>query len=132
MNFALRQVYALVHDNIVKNRFECDNYELANQLARAAFDGAIAVNTDRFATSIGDKYINGVFLTLKGNKEDGTEEYVECQYIPTEWDEINELQHKLLQSQLVLTDTYEEKLALENKLVALQQTITEIYEKIGG
>ncbi|WP_313582955.1 hypothetical protein [Lacrimispora sp.] len=45
---------------------------------------------------------------------------------------IDDLQYKLLQSQLVRTDTYEEKLELENKLKVMQQTIDIIYEKIGG
>ncbi|WP_313069725.1 hypothetical protein [Lacrimispora sp.] len=120
--------YALVHDGFVKNKFECENYELANVLARASFgDEAFAVETTRYATIIGDKYENGVFHHVL---EDGSLE--EVIYIPTEKDNIAELQSKLLQSQLVITETYENKISLEDKILTLQQIITDLYEKMEG
>lgn len=127
------QVFALIHENEIKNRFECDNFEKANVMARASHgDEAFAIPVDRWGAVIGDKYINGTFVKVESTSEDGTENYVEVPYIPTEREKIDDLQYKLLQSQLVLTDTYEEKLELENKLKTMQQTINKIYERIGG
>ncbi len=120
--------FALICKEVILNRFECDNYEEANKLARASHDDeAFAVDSTNYKTAIGDSYINGKFYHMS---EEGTLE--EAEYIPTEKEMIDDLQYKLLQSQLVLTDTYEEKLELENKLNVMQQTIDIIYEKIGG
>lgn len=120
--------YALIYKNEVKNRFECQNYELANQLARAAFgDEAFAVETSRYDSNIGDKFENGIFYHILS---DGTLE--EVSYIPTEKDNIIDLQSKLIQSQLALTATHESKLSLEDKILTLQQIITELYEKVEG
>lgn len=131
--------FALIYENEVMNRFECENYELANVLARASFgDEAFAVCTDRYATIMGDKYIDGIFFREESLAEEESEKenykvkYVEVPYIPTEKDMIDDLKNRLLQSQLVLTDTYEEKLELENKLTELQRAVTEINERIGG
>ncbi len=118
--------FALVYENEVKNIFICHNYELANQLARASFGNeAFAVETTRYAITIGDKYADGMFYRIL---EDGTEQRVK--YIPTEADNIAELQSKFIQSQLALTETYENKIFLEEKILNLQQTITNLYEKM--
>jgi len=126
---AIKQnTYALIFQNKVKNRFECENFELANTLARASFgNDAFAIDTTKYASTIGDTYKSERFYhTL----EDGTEEEVE--YIPSEQENIALLQTKLLTSQLVLADTYEDKLALETKIFKLDQIITEIYERLKG
>lgn len=118
--------FALIYDNQVKNIFICPNYELANQLARASFgNDAFAVETTRYASEIGDKYENGMFYKIL---MDGTKQRVK--YIPTEADNISELQLKFLQSQLALTEEYENKIFLEEKVLNLQQTITNLYEKM--
>lgn len=118
--------FALIYDNEVKNIFICPNYELANQLARASFgNDAFAVETTRYAAEIGDKYEHGMFYQIL---EDGTEQRVK--YIPTEADNIAELQSKSIQSQLALTEAYENKISLEEKILNLQQTITDLYEKM--
>jgi predicted DNA-binding protein YlxM (UPF0122 family) len=120
--------FALIYENEVKNVFICENYELANQLAKAGFgDEAFAKETTRYASAIGDKYENGVFYHIL---EDGSLQ--EVAYIPTEKDNIIKLQEKIIQSQLVLTETYENKLSLEDKILTLQQIITDLYEKMEG
>jgi hypothetical protein len=120
--------FALIYENEIKNRFECDNYELANVLAKASFGNeAFAVDTTRYATNIGDRYENGVFYYVL---EDGTLE--RSLYISTEKDNIAELQLKLIQSQLALTETYESKITLEEKILTLQKIIADLYEKMEG
>lgn len=120
--------FALIYENIVKNRFECENYELANVLARASFgDDAFAADTTKYASTIGNKYKNGRFYHVL---EDGTEK--EVAYIPSEQENIDLLQAKLLKSQLVLADTYENKLALESKILKLEHTLSEICEQLKG
>ena len=40
----------------------CDNYEIANQIARVTYgDNAFAVDTTLYSVSIGDDYIDGLF-----------------------------------------------------------------------
>lgn len=120
--------FALIYKNIVKNRFECENYELANVLARASFgDDAFATDTTKYATTIGDRYENNKFYRVL---EDGT--IKEVAYIPSEQENIDLLQEKLLKSQLVLADSYENKLKLESKILKLEQTLAEIYEHLKG
>lgn len=120
--------FALIYENEVKNIFDCDSYELANQLARASYGNkAFAVETTRYASRIGDKYENGIFYhTL----ENGSLE--EAMYIPTEKDNIEVLQSKIIESQLILTETYENKITLEEKLITLQLIIADLYEKMEG
>lgn len=118
--------FALIHDNDVKNVFICENYELANQLARASFGAkAFAIDTTRYDTKIGDTYEKGVFYHIL---EDGS--LVEAMFIPTEKDNIATLQSKLIQSQLVLTETYESNITLVEKILTLQQTVADLFEKM--
>lgn len=118
--------FALIDENMVKNRFECDNYELANQLAKASYGSkAFAIETTRFITKIGDCYENGLFYHIL---EDGNK--MEVEYVPTEQEKISQLQNNLLKTQLVITESYEGNLSIENNLLLLQQIITEFYEKM--
>ncbi|RKD32204.1 hypothetical protein [Lacrimispora algidixylanolytica] len=118
--------YALIQENQIKNIFLCENYELANQLAKASFgNDAFAVDTTDYLTSIGNKFINGKFYYLN---ENGNQE--EAIYLPSEKVIIDELHVKLIKSQLALTDSYEDKMSLENKILKLQQTIANLYEKM--
>ena len=56
------QVFAHILDNKIKNVIVCDNYEVANQLARS-IDGqnAIAVECTQYPCGIGDFYIDNSF-----------------------------------------------------------------------
>ncbi|MFW6680249.1 hypothetical protein ACOAOT_21720 [Lacrimispora sp. AGF001] len=120
--------YALIYENIVKNRFECENYELANLLARASFgNDAFATDTTKYASTVGDRYENNKFYHVL---EDGTVK--EVAYIPSEQENIDLLHGKLLNSQLVLADTYEDKLKLESKILKLEKMLVEMYEHMKG
>lgn len=58
----IKQTFAIIHDEIVKQNIVCDNYELANQLARNVYgDSAIAVDSTQYLVSEGDYYIDGNF-----------------------------------------------------------------------
>lgn len=118
--------YALIYQNEVKNRFECENYELANILARASFgDKAFAVDASQYNSHIGDKYENGRFYQIL---EDGS--LKEIEYIPSEKDNIAELQSKQIKSQICLTEAFENNLLFEDRILALQKNITDLYERM--
>lgn len=118
--------FALIYENEVKNVFICENYELANVLARASFgDEAFAIDTTYHACSIGDIYERGVFY----NKlSDGT--LKESPKIPSPEEKISELQVKLESAQSSLILEYEHKVELESKIEQLTNMITGLYEKM--
>lgn len=116
--------FALIYENEVKNVFLCENYELANVLARASFgNDAFAVETTQYASQMGDKYENGIFYHIS---EDGTKK--EVRYIPSESERITKLTDSLAIAQLTLLDTYEQKIQLENKLLELETKISKLSE----
>lgn len=116
--------FALIYENEIKNVFLCENYELANVLARASFgDKAFAVETTRYASQIGDVYENGIFYHIL---EDGTKK--EAEYIPSEAENIAKLNVILAETQLTLLNTYEQKVQLENKLLELETKISKLLE----
>lgn len=116
--------FALIYENEIKNIFLCENYELANQLARASFgDEAFAIETTKYASTIGDKYENGMFYHIL---EDGTKKKVK--YIPSEAENITKLNIALSETQLTLLNTYEQKVQLENRLLELEAKISKLLE----
>ena len=53
----VHQVFAIVHEETVQNIIVCDNYELANQIARGTYGNeAIAVDCLQYPCFIGCKY----------------------------------------------------------------------------
>lgn len=61
------QIFAQIYDTAIKNIIVCDNYELANQLARMIYgDSASAWECTQYPVSIGDKCINRVFYFKDG------------------------------------------------------------------
>ena len=84
----VHQVYAMIDgQGNVLNVAVCDNYELANQLAREVYgEDAIAVDCLQYPCGIGDKYIDNRFYHVL---EDGTME--EVQYIPTQEQQVSTL-----------------------------------------
>ena len=84
----VHQVYAMIDDQgNVLNVAVCDNYELANQLAREVYgEDAIAVDCLQYPCGIGDKYINNRFYHVL---EDGAME--EVQYVPTQEQQVSTL-----------------------------------------
>ena len=58
----VHQVFAHILDTQIKNVIVCDNYEVANQLARAIYgDNAIAVECTQYPCGIGDFYVDNTF-----------------------------------------------------------------------
>lgn len=63
----VKQTFALIKGETIKQDIVCDNYELANQLARNVYgEGAIAVESTQYPISEGDKYIDGYFYFKDG------------------------------------------------------------------
>lgn len=92
------QIFSLINDNKIQNTIVCDNYEIANQIARTTYgDNAIAVDTTLYPVSIGDDYIDGLFYQDgKVVKRNLTEE-----------ERIAELNEQLTAAQLALCELYE-------------------------
>ena len=84
----VHQVYAMIDgQGNVLNVAVCDNYELANQLAREVYGkDAIAVDCLQYPCGIGDKYIDNRFYHVL---EDVTME--EVQYVPTQEQQVSTL-----------------------------------------
>lgn len=84
----VHQVFAEISEGVVQNIMVCDNYELANYLARCTYgDEAFSVDCLQYRCSIGDKYHDGLFWHVE---EDGTE--TEIAYVPTQEQQVAELQ----------------------------------------
>ncbi len=63
----IKQTFAIIKDETIKQDIVCDNYELANQLARNVYgEDAIAVESTQYPISEGDKYIDGYFYFKDG------------------------------------------------------------------
>ena len=81
----VHQVYAIIFEEIVQNIIVCDNYELANQIARGTYgDSAIAVDCLQYPCMIGGTYKDGKFYDLEGN---------EVAYVPTQEEQVQTLQN---------------------------------------
>ena len=130
----VHQVYAQIFDNTVQNIIVCDNYEMANHLARCAYgDTAFSVDCLQYPCQIGDKYIEGVFYYI--DPEIGIQ--TEIKNIPTQEQQVQQLQaskakleEELTSTQLALTEQYEENLALEEEITNTQIAIIELYERM--
>ena len=85
----VHQVFAQINNEIVQNVIVCDNYELANQLARASYgNSAFSVDCLQYPCGIGDSYRDGNFYR---KNEKGIEEVVK--YVPTQEQQVAELQY---------------------------------------
>lgn len=61
----VHQVFAQIFEGEVKNVIVCDNYEIANWLARASYgEEAFAVDCLQYPCGIGDKYHDGGFYRV--------------------------------------------------------------------
>lgn len=83
----VHQVFAQIFENEVKNVIVCDNYELANWLARATYGSeAFAVDCLQYPCNKGDRYRDGVFYKVL---ENGTEQVID--YVPTQEQQVQVL-----------------------------------------
>ena len=128
----VHQVYALISEETVQNICVCDDYEMANYIARASYGSdAFAVDCLQYYCAIGDSYRDGNFYHL--NEETGEEEVVK--YSPTQEQQVdtltNELattQEDLTQTQLALVESYEENIALQEEVTNVELALVELYE----
>lgn len=61
------QIFSLISDSVVQNIVVCDNYEVANEIARIQYgETAYAVDTTHYPLSIGYKHIDGFFYEEDG------------------------------------------------------------------
>lgn len=78
------QIFSIINEGIIQNIIVCDNYEIANQIAKINYgDDAYAVDTTHYLVYLGCKHIDGIFYdendnTIKKN--------------PTEQEKIQELE----------------------------------------
>ena len=129
----VHQIYALISEETVQNICVCDNYEMANYIARASYgNSAFAVDCLQYPCQIGDSYRDNTFYHV--NKETGKETVIE--YVPTQEQQVsiltnglNNTNDELTQTQLALVESYEENLALQNEITNTQLAITELYER---
>ena len=96
----VHQVFAEISNETVQNVMVCDNYELANYIARCTYgDEAFAVDCLQYPCGIGDKYRDGKFYRVD---KDGTE--TEIEYVPTQEQQVAVLQNENEQLILAIAD----------------------------
>lgn len=105
----VHQIFAQISDEEIKNVIVCDNYELANYLARATYgEQAFAVDCLQYPCTIGDHYIEGRFFRdLSDENGNVTGEQQEILAVPTAEQQIQVMEQELLHAQLALTELYE-------------------------
>ncbi len=105
----VHQVFAEIYEDTVQNVMVCDNYELANYIARCTYGKeAFAVDCLQYPCSIGDKYRDGRFWHID---EEGKE--TEIAYVPTAEQEV----------QLLKADNKELKTSNEDLTLAMAAVI---------
>jgi hypothetical protein len=58
----IHQVFAQISERVIKNIIVCDDYDMANWLAKAQYgDNGFAVNCYNYPCKIGDRYDGGFF-----------------------------------------------------------------------
>ena len=81
-------VFEQIIDDTIQNRIVCDDYEMANYLARATYgETALAVECNQYKVGIGDKYRDGIFYQADGETP--------AEYIPTHEEEMERLSEEL-------------------------------------
>lgn len=99
----VHQVYAQIHEGTVQNVIVCDNYEMANWLAKSCYgDEAFAVDCLQYPCGIGNKYRDGAFYHVY---EDGAKTIIEP--MPTAEQQVTTLEERLTEAQLALTELFE-------------------------
>ena len=100
----VHQVYALISEEKVQNVCVCDNYEMANYIARSSYGNeAFAVDCLQYPCAIGDSYRAGTFY----RKDSVTGVETAISYVPTEEEQLAALQEELTNTQLALIELYE-------------------------
>ncbi|MFR6220483.1 MAG: hypothetical protein ACLUKO_27840, partial [Enterocloster bolteae] len=80
-------IYAIIWEDTIRNITPCDDYELANRLARASHgNNAYAVECTQYSCKIGGRYVGGKFY-----EEDGV---TRVRYIPTMEQQVEQLRQE--------------------------------------
>lgn len=83
-----QRIFAQIFEDTIQNRIVCDDYEMANYLARATYgETALAVECNQYKVGIGDKYRDGIFYQADGETP--------AEYILTHEEEIDRLSEEL-------------------------------------
>lgn len=91
------QIFSLISGETIQNIIVCDNYEVANQIARINYgEDAYAVDTTQYTLGIGYKHIEGVFYDTEDNI---------VERIPTEQEEIYLLKNAYNELEIRQTET---------------------------
>lgn len=117
-------IYAQIHNGKVQNVMICDEYTLANEIARMSYgEDAFAIDVEQYPVAIGDEYRDGFFYRTL---EDGSE--IQIEYVPTERQAIVALEDQNTFLETALVEQYEENLALQESVTTTQLALTELYE----
>lgn len=103
----VHQNYAIIdEEGTIQNVMRCDNYEDANQIARAVFgNNAFAVDCCQYPCSQYDKYIDNKFYTyVKDSEGNPTDELKEIEYIPTQEQQVKSLTNENNKLILLMAD----------------------------
>lgn len=114
----VHQIFAQIYEGMVQNVIVCDNYEMANHLARACYGNeAFSVDCLQYPCGIGDKYRDGVFYRIN---EEGTE--IPIEYVPTQEQQVAQLEAKLFEVEKMVR-LVQEEMAFITKLTNPQRAL---------
>lgn len=117
----INQIFSLINENEIQNIIVCDNYEVANQIARASYgETAYAVDTTLYPVGIGYKHIDGFFYDTSDNLVEAN---------PTEAEEIANLKNLNTSLMLAIADL---DLQRETDKLETQLAVADLAEAILG
>lgn len=64
----VHQIYAIIKKETIDNIIVCENYTIANDLAKMIDKESIAVDVTYYPVRIGDKYVEGLFRDKNNNE----------------------------------------------------------------
>lgn len=95
----VHQIYAIIKNNVIDNIIVCENYTVANDLAKMIDKESFAVDVTYYPVRIGDKYVEGLFRDKNNN------EIINA--MPTEKESINIIKEEnLKKDELILDNAY--------------------------
>ena len=114
------QNFAFINDGLIKDIVVCDDYDVANNLARNIYGAnAIAFDVSHYSLQIGDVYSNGRFYR-------GEEEILPN---PTVEDKINELTAETISLEEATCDLNDD---YERRISDIEEALCELAEIING
>lgn len=128
----VHEVFAQIFEGEVKNIMVCENYPMADHLAKCVYGSeAYAVDCLQYRCMIGDLYHDGSFWRI----DEETGEEFRLEYVSTQEQQVQqlvaenaELSSQLTDTQLALAEQYEENLALQEEVTTTQLALAELYE----